>query len=144
MTVLANLATLPGKSTLELNNLWRKMFNADPPQAGRTYLLRRLAYRIQELAHGGISEPAEVILDSIARGEKPPHKPTDNGDPSLPAPGTRILREWKGVEHVVTVLADGIEFQGRKYRSLSAVARAITGTQWNGPLFFGLRKGGRK
>ena len=53
--------------------------------------------------------------------------------------GTRLCREWRGAEHVVTVLQDGFDYQGRRYESLSAVARAITGTRWNGPLFFGLR-----
>ena len=53
--------------------------------------------------------------------------------------GTRLVREWDGVEHCVTVLADGFEYDGRSFRSLSAIARAITGTRWNGPLFFGLR-----
>ena len=56
-----------------------------------------------------------------------------------PITGTRLIREWQGVEHTATVLADGYEYQGRPYRSLSAIARAITGTRWNGPAFFGLR-----
>ncbi len=59
-----------------------------------------------------------------------------------PVAGTRLIREWQGVEHHVTVLTDGYEYQGRKYKSLSAIARAIAGTRWNGPLFFGLRRPG--
>jgi hypothetical protein len=65
------------------------------------------------------------------------------GDPRKPIPGTRLLREWDGAEHSVTVLRDGFDWQGRKFKSLSAVARAITGTQWNGYRFFGLREAGR-
>jgi hypothetical protein len=61
----------------------------------------------------------------------------------MPVAGTRLLREWQGVEHTVTVLADGFDYDGRPYKSLSAIARAITGTRWNGWLFFGLRKQGR-
>jgi hypothetical protein len=61
----------------------------------------------------------------------------------MPVAGTRLLREWQGVEHAVTVLTDGFEYDGRPYKSLSAIARAITGTRWNGWLFFGLRKQGR-
>jgi hypothetical protein len=60
---------------------------------------------------------------------------------NAPVAGTQLIREWRGVEHKVTVLVDGFEWEGRRYKSLSAVARAITGTQWNGPLFFGLRSG---
>ena len=64
--------------------------------------------------------------------------PVRKGD--RPIVGTRLIREWKGVEHAVTVLADGYEYQGRRYKSLSAIARAITGTRWNGPAFFGLAR----
>ncbi len=144
MNVLAQVAALPGKNTRELNQLWRKLFNTDPPQAGKPYLVRRLAYRLQELAHGGLGSTASTILDGLAKGD-----PKDAGAPAkpetmLPAPGARLIREWKGVEYTVTVLEKGFEYQGRKYRSLSAVAKAITGTHWSGPLFFGLRKGGKK
>lgn len=59
-----------------------------------------------------------------------------------PIAGTRLIREWQGIEHCATVLADGYEYQGRPYKSLSAVARAITGTRWNGWVFFGLKNGG--
>jgi hypothetical protein len=142
MSVLAELAILPKKTTPELNQLWRKLFDKDPPQAGRDYLVRRLAYRYQELAHGGASEASATILDGLVSG-KPAPKQTARPDVAIPAPGARLIREWQGVENTVTVLDDGFEYQGRKYRSLSAVAKAITGTHWSGPLFFGLRKGGK-
>ena len=144
MTVLAEIAGLPKKTTQELNQLWRSLFETDPPQAGKHYLVRRLAWRIQELAHGGLSQTAETILDGLARGEAVQKAANPlRADTALPAPGARLIREWKGVEHVVTILESGFEYQGRKYRSLSGVAKAITGTHWSGPLFFGLRKGGK-
>ena len=61
---------------------------------------------------------------------------------NLPVPGTKLVREWQGVEHTVTVLKDGYEWQGRRYKSLSGAAKAISGTKWSGPLFFGLRSAG--
>jgi len=69
----------------------------------------------------------------------PPHWSCHGNTPQLACTGTKLIREWQGVEHTVTVLADGYEWQGRPYRSLSAVARAITGTRWNGWIFFGLK-----
>lgn len=144
MSTLAEIAALPGKSPQELNQLWRKLFTTDPPQAGKDYLVRRLAYRLQELAHGGLSQAAVAILDGLGKGKPPPQGRTPVApEVATPATGARLIREWQGVEHVVTVLDDGFEYQGRKFRSLSAVAKAITGTHWSGPLFFGLRKGGK-
>ncbi|MEO5365373.1 MAG: DUF2924 domain-containing protein [Magnetococcus sp. WYHC-3] len=143
MSTLAEITALPGKSTQELNQLWRKLFETDPPQAGKDYLVRRLAYRVQELAHGGLSLAAGAILDGLGKGNPVQGKTPVAPEVATPAPGARLIREWQGVEHVVTVLDDGFEYQGRKFRSLSSVAKAITGTHWSGPLFFGLRKGGK-
>jgi len=143
-SVLAQLAALPGKSTAELKALWVELYDREPPTFNRDYLVKRLAYRIQELAYGGLSARAEAKLDRLiaeedlrVKGKQPVRK----GD--RPIAGTRLIREWQGVEHVVTVLVDGYEYHGRPYRSLSAIARAITGTRWNGPLFFALRPYGR-
>ena len=99
-----------------------------------------MAYRIQELAYGGLSARAEAKLDRLIEEEdgglnsKLPKSRRDR-----PIVGTRLIREWQGVEHAATVLDDGFEYQGRRYKSLSAIARAITGTRWSGPLFWGLR-----
>lgn len=143
MSTLAEITALPGKSIQELNQLWRKLFETDPPQAGKDYLVRRLAYRVQELAHGGLSLAAGAILDGLGKGNPSQGKTPVTPELATPAPGARMIREWQGVEHVVTVLDDGFEYQGRKFKSLSAVAKVITGTHWSGPLFFGLRKGGK-
>lgn len=138
--VLAQLAALPEKSTAELKQLWRKLYHREPPPYNRPFLVKRLAYRIQELAFGGLSVRAEAKLKALVAEEdrrvkgKQPVRKRDR-----PISGTRLIREWQGVEHTATVLDDGFEYQGRKYKSLSAIARAITGTRWSGPLFWGLR-----
>jgi len=111
-----------------------------PQTHSRDFLIKRLAYRIQELAYGGLSARAEAKLEQLIGDEedrvngKLPKRSKDR-----PITGTRLIREWKGVEHCVTVLDDGYEYRGAKYTSLSPIARAITGTRWSGPLFFGLR-----
>ena len=96
------------------------------------------------LAHGPFAhrhlQPNDVPGAGTCRAVVPKAIMTD---PRKPIPGTRLLREWDGAEHSVTVLRDGFDWQGRKFKSLSAVARAITGTQWNGYRFFGLREAGR-
>lgn len=93
---------------------------------------------------GGLSRETRRTLDLLADeiagrvGSK-----TIIADSRNPVVGTRLVREWDGVEHTVTVINDGFDWQGRKFKSLSAVARAITGTQWNGYRFFGLREARR-
>ncbi|WP_457650368.1 DUF2924 domain-containing protein [Profundibacter sp.] len=135
----ARLAALKTTPTPELKAQWRELFETEPPAFNRRYLESRLAYRIQELAYGGLKPETVKRLETL--GEQ-----LDGGNITLrriradlkPITGTKLIREWQGVEHTVTVLADGYEWQGRPYRSLSAVARAITGTRWNGWIFFGL------
>lgn len=139
-SVLAQLAALPGKTTAELKQLWKDLYDREPRSFNRDFLVKRLAYRIQELAHGGLSARAEAKLDRLIEEEEARLNgtlPKRRGD--RPIAGTRLVREWKGVEHTATVLIDGYEYQGRPYKSLSAIARAITGTRWNGRLFFGVR-----
>ena len=97
----------------------------------------RLAYRIQELAYGGLKPETLKRLAALAEELEPRGSRARSGN--MPVAGTRLLREWQGVQHITTVLADGFEYEGRPYKSLSAIARAITGTRWNGWLFFGLR-----
>ena len=138
--VLGRLAALQTLPTAELKRQWRELFGTEPPPFNRPYLQSRLAYRIQELAYGGLKPETRARLEAL--GEQ-----LDGGNvvlrriraDSRPLAGTRLVREWRGVEHAVTVLADGFEWEGRPYRSLSAIARAITGTRWNGWTFFGLR-----
>lgn len=142
-SVLARVAALQTTSTADLKALWRELFDVEPPAYNRRFLESRLAYRLQELAHGGIKpetvQRLEALAEDLDGGDAVKRKRRGN---NRPIAGTRLIREWRGVEHCVTVLTDGFEYQGRPYRSLSAIARAITGTRWNGPLFFGLRRSG--
>ena len=136
----ARLAALKTTPLPELKAQWRDLFRTEPPGYNRRFLESRLAYRIQELAYGGLKP--ETIRRLEALGEQFADRNLTrrrSGHNTMPIGGTRLLREWQGVEHTVTVLAEGYEWQGRPYRSLSAIARAITGTRWNGLVFFGLK-----
>ena len=143
--VLGRIAALKATPTPDLKQQWRELFGKEPPAFNRPYLVSRLAYRIQELAYGGLKPETRARLEAL--GEQ-----LDGGNvvlrriraDSRPLAGTRLLREWHGVEHAVTVMADGFEWEGRPYKSLSAIARAITGTRWNGWTFFGLRGRGER
>jgi hypothetical protein len=139
-SVAARVAALPKTPTPELKQMWRELFDGEPPGFSRNYLISRLAYRIQELAYGGLKPSTRTKLDALADTLDPKvaRKRVVNG----PVVGTQLIREWRGIEHKVTVLADGFEWEGRRYKSLSAVARAITGTRWNGLTFFGVKRHG--
>ena len=137
--VLGRLATLKTAPAAELQAQWRELFGKEAPPHNRTFLQSRLAYRVQELAYGGLKP--ETLRRLEALGEQ-----LDGGNPVLrrirvddkPITGTKLMRQYQGVEHTVTVLADGYSWEGRPYKSLSAIARAITGTRWNGWTFFGI------
>jgi hypothetical protein len=135
-TILAQIAALKTKSTAELRQMWRELFDREPALPGRRYLEDRLAYRIQELHFGGLSDRTRRKLDALVDQLEP--NAARRRDPGRPIAGTQLRREWKGVEHVVTVREHDFEYNGRPYKSLSAVARAITNTRWNGWAFFGL------
>jgi hypothetical protein len=139
-TVLAQLAALQAAPIAELKHKWRELFDNEPPPYNRRFLEHRLAYRIQELAYGGLSEATLERLDALADelDGKAPRRRTALD--IRPIAGTRLIRDWKGVEHCVTVRREDFEYQGRPYKSLSAIARHITGTRWNGLVFFGLKK----
>jgi Protein of unknown function (DUF2924) len=140
-TVLAQIAALKAKSTSELRAMWRELFGKEPPILGRRYLEDRLAFRVQELHFGGLSDRARRKLDALADRLEP--KAACRRDLGRPIAGTRLVREWKGIEHQVTVREHDFEYNGRPYRSLSAIAREIAGSRWNGWLFFGLRRNGK-
>ena len=138
--VLARLAALKDMTVRELKAEWTKLFSSEAPNNSRPFLEQRLAYRIQELTWGGPSKPVRQLLDALAdevEGKKV--RRFVISDPRNPVIGTRLVREWDGAEHVITVLKDGFDWQGRRYKSLSSIARDITGTRWNGYRFFGLR-----
>ena len=136
----ARLAALKTMPMPELKAQWRELFNTEPPQFNRRALENRLAYRIQELTYGGLKPETRKRLEALGEqfSDRSITRRRIRHD-DMPIAGTRLLREWQGVEHTVTVLAGAYEWQGRPYRSLSPIARAITGTRWNGLVFFGLK-----
>ena len=136
--LLARLVALKTAPIPDLKALWSDLFDAEAPPYNRTFLESRLAYRLQELAHGGLAATTVARLENMA-DDFDTTKGRRKKEQDRPIAGTRLVREWKGVEHCVTVREDGFEYQGRPYQSLSAVARAITGTRWNGLTFFGLK-----
>ena len=139
--ILARLAALKAMSVNELKTEWQAMFDAPAPNNSRTFLEIRLAYRIQELTYGGPDKQTRRLLDLLAdEVEGTLTRKAQIADPRNPVVGTKLIREWDGVTHTVTVLKDGFDWGGQRYKSLSAVARAITGTRWNGYRFFGLRE----
>src|SRR4030081_655506 len=139
-SVLAELAALKGASANALKVKWRALFDTEPPPYNRRFLESRLAYRIQELAYGGLKKETVERLRLLAKqyDGKPGGRAKTRND-RVPIAGTRLVREWQGVQHSVTVRGDDFEYNGRPYKSLSAIARDITGVRWNGWVFFGLK-----
>jgi hypothetical protein len=150
----------------QLRERYREVFGEPTRSRNKDFLRKKVAWRIQELAEGGLSDHARACIEELAahvpvrwrssrNGAARPPVPAETGeasapdtpvarDPRLPEPGTVLVRQHGGVEHRVTVLADGFEYAGQRYESLSKVARAISGTNWNGYLFFSLQRRTRK
>jgi hypothetical protein len=134
------LTRLSALTIFELRGEWRRFHRTPPPmRLSRDLLIRGIIYQLQERAYGGLSKaaarkPEQAAADPASRGAAKPA-------PSVSLkPGTRLVREWRGGTHTVLIHADGIEWRGQRYRSLSVVARKITGARWSGPRFFGLRR----
>ena len=139
--ILARLAALKAMSVNELKAEWQALYDAPAPNNSRNFLEGRLAYRIQELTYGGPDKQTRRLLDLLAdEVDGTLTRKAQIADPRNPVVGTKLIREWDGVAHTVTVLREGFDWDGRRFKSLSAVARAITGTRWNGYRFFGLRE----
>jgi hypothetical protein len=138
--VEAELDRLPRMPIVDLRNRYRELFRAEPPKAFGPDLLRRsIAHRIQERAYGGLSREHQRLLDQLVRAARA--KP--NGRLELPRrikPGSELVRTWKRRTYRVAVLEKGFAWEGRTFSSLSEIATEITGTNWNGPRFFGLRR----
>ncbi|OSM04177.1 putative bacteriophage-like protein [Magnetofaba australis IT-1] len=106
-------------------------------------MVKRLAFRIQELAYGGHSEETKAQLKALAEDDQLQSRhPANQRADGMPAVGARLIREWRGVTHQVVVMEEGFSWQGRTFKSLSPIAREITGTRWSGPRFFGLKTAG--
>ena len=133
------VADLLSLETSELREKWSALCGVDPPdRMGRTLLIRAIGYRLQEKALGGLKPSAQRVLDRVC--DEPRGSASVRITKTKINAGTVLIREWRGVRHRVTVLDRDVVYRGRRYQSLSEVARAITGTRWSGPLFFGLTK----
>lgn len=121
----------------ELRKEWRRLYRSQPPRLSRDLLIRAVAYRIQELRYGGLSKATRRKLASLVEARDSGAEMAKEGAQRIRV-GARLIREWNGRTHTVTVEKDGFSYAGQNYRSLSAVARDITGARWSGPRFFGL------
>ncbi len=133
------LAVLVELSLADLRLEWRRLFRADPPRLSRDIMLRAMAYRLQEIAYGGMSKVTQRRLMTLAAEFETGGTIAPPPGPKI-KPGSRLVREWHGRTHTVCVTDVGFEFQGTTYRSLTKIAHDITGAQWSGPRFFGLAK----
>jgi hypothetical protein len=134
------------RATANLDKLraeWRTLYRSEPPRISRDLLLRGIAYRRQELEHGGLGKTTCRKLKTLAKmfrttGRLGP-------DPGLALkPGARLVREWHGRTHTATVTEDGFDYAGTSYASLTKIAKQITGAHWSGPRFFGLVRAGTR
>jgi len=138
-SVAVELSRLGELDASALRRRWRDLFGADAPKRiSRDLITRAIAHRLQERVQGGLAPALRRRLRQLADELKQTGSLSVVAEPRL-KPGTRLIREWQGAVHEVQVLEDGFAWQGQRWRSLSQIARAITGTRWSGPLFFGLK-----
>jgi hypothetical protein len=132
-----DLASASSASIDKLRREWRRLYRSGPPKISRDLLIRGIAYRRQELQHGGLGKTAHRKLKTLAKMFRTTGRVAP--DPGLALkPGVRLVREWHGRTHTVTVTEDGFEYAGVSYPSLTKIAKKITGAHWSGPRFFGL------
>jgi hypothetical protein len=141
--VAGKLQALEQMDPAALRAEWRRLYRAHPPKrVARDLLLLAVAWKIQEQAHGGLGVATRRRVADLAATLERDGDVTRNRVARL-KPGARLVREWRGETHTVIVLEDGFEWRGRQWRSLSVIARAITGGHWSGPRFFGLTERAR-
>ena len=116
---------------------WRRLYRSEPPRISRDLLTRGIAYRRQELEHGGLSKATRRKLKTLAKMVHTTGRVAPDPGVCL-KPGARLVREWHGRTHTVTVTEDGFDYAGTSYPSLTKIAKKITGARWSGPRFFGL------
>jgi hypothetical protein len=134
----AEIASLSKLDIDELRDCWKAIYGKAPSkEIGRSFLTRAIAYRLQEQAYGGLKPATSRLLARAA--EERATGSSKRPQTRVAQSGTILIREWQGTAHRVTMLDDGVSFNGKRYRSLSEVARTITGSRWSGPRFFGLR-----
>jgi Protein of unknown function (DUF2924) len=127
----------------ELRREWRRLYHRDPPRISRDLLILGIAYRRQEIKHGGLGKATLRKLRTLAKTLRATGRVGPTPSLSL-KPGARLLREWRGRTHTVTVTEDGFEYAGANYPSLTKIAREITGAHWSGPRFFALQARDRR
>ena len=141
-SLVARVAALKTSPTPDLKQMWREMFLTEPPPFNRRFLETRLAYRIQELALGGLRRETikrlEKLGDQLDGGKPDVRRRRTDGRPLA---GPRLIREWDGQRHEVVVHVDDFEYAGQRYKSISRIAMVITGTNRNGWTFFGMSAG---
>jgi len=148
-SIAEQISALGGMSSRQLRAEYARVFGESTKTPHRGWLIKKIAWRIQADAEGGLSARAKEQADKLGadapvRWNRPPPKSKSvNRDPRLPSPGTVLQRKYKGRTYEVTVLRSGFVYDGQEFQSLSAVAKEITGTVWNGLLFFGLKKRGK-
>jgi hypothetical protein len=147
--VASEIERLRNMSVAELRVEWRRVFGTEGRNRNKDFLFRRVAHRLQELAFGGVDEQTRALLEERMRNEtirirrKLPDVPV-SVRPRLPEVGAVLVRDFDGKRHEVKVLKDGFEYAGARFASLSAVAREIAGSRWNGFVFFGLDRAEQK
>ena len=150
-TKLAEIMKLKNKSLLELKARYKELYGSETaPSSNKVYLWRKIAYKLQEIEHGGLADQAQGKIEEFTQKYDPvnnktlrPGKNSDNNgklsrDKRLPIPGTIITKEYKGTSLEVKILEKGFEYNNKLYRSLTAIAKEVTSAHWNGYLFFGL------
>jgi hypothetical protein len=136
----AEIRRLPDLSLEDLRARWKALFgNPAPLSLRRRFLARAVAYQMQVETYGGLSASTKKRLQAIAAGVRQGNLDIV-GIAKTMRPGTQMLRQWQDQTHTVTAIKDGFEWNGRTYKSLSAVAKEITGTNWNGYVFFGIKR----
>jgi hypothetical protein len=140
-TVAASSTLPPALECLSLDELrreWRRLYRSEPPRISRDLLVRGIGYRLQELEHGGLGKATRRKLKTLAKMFQATGRVAP--DPGLRLkPGARLVREWHGCTHTITVTEEGFEYAGASYVSLTTIANKITGAHWSGPRFFGLK-----
>ena len=121
----------------ELRGEWRRLYRSEPPRISRDLLIRGIGYRLQEIQHGGLGKSTRRKLKTLAKMFRTEGRVAPDPGLSL-KPGARLVREWHGRTHTITVAEDGFEYAGMTYPSLTKIAKKITGAHWSGPRFFGL------
>jgi len=138
---IPKISKLPTATRAELLAMWMAALGERPQfRVSRELLACALAWHLQERKFGGLKPATRRRLRVIAGAQQRKHTARSLPRPINLRPGTVIIKQWRGAQHMAMVLADGFQYQGKVYRSLSQLAREITGTRWNGPAFFGLRK----